>query len=257
MQQHKINVELTKKQFMQRELGIVHPTYDSELSFYQMVSNGDVAALKARNDFSTVNNKERGVLSDNPLRNLKYHIIVSITMISRFCIESGMEEQQSYNLSDYYIKAIDECTTEAQARQIHLDSIFDYATRMKNLHHNNKVMSVHCVKAMDYIYDHLHEPLQVVDVSNHLGLERSYFSKLFHSETGQTVSQFIFEKKIETAKHMLMYSDFSCGEIAEYLSFSGNSHFTSSFRKLTGKTPSEYRKLHYRKHWEDNDAQQI
>ncbi|MDO5155020.1 MAG: helix-turn-helix domain-containing protein [Eubacteriales bacterium] len=252
MQHNQMHIELMNKQFVQREYGIIHPTYDSELAFYQLVSAGDIKALEARTDYESVNSKERGILSDNPLRNLKYHIIVSITMISRFCIENGMSEQESYALSDSYIKAIDECVDEAGARKIHHDVIFDYAKRMKKLQ-KQQIISVHCIKAMDYIYDHLHENIQVADVADYLGLERSYFSKLFHREMGQTISQFIASKKIETAKQMLMYSEFTCSEIAQYLSFSDNSHFASSFHKHTGTTPSNYRKVHYRKHWTQSE----
>ncbi|MFR5028571.1 MAG: hypothetical protein ACLTDF_07185 [Coprococcus sp.] len=48
-------------------------------------------------------------------------------------------------------------------------------------------------------------------------MERSYLSKLFHKEVGQTISDYIMEKKLQTARNMLLYSDFSCTEISSIL----------------------------------------
>ena len=41
----KISNEIVKQQFVQREYGLAHSTYDNELDFYQLVSSGDVKAL--------------------------------------------------------------------------------------------------------------------------------------------------------------------------------------------------------------------
>ena len=84
------------QKFVQQEEGLVHPTYDQELEFYQMVSEGQVKWLQENNDYDTVDDKCRGVLSDDAIQNLRYHIVVTIAMISRMCIEKGMEEDESY-----------------------------------------------------------------------------------------------------------------------------------------------------------------
>ena len=138
-------------------------------------------------------------------------------MISRFCIEEGMEEMESYNLSDFYINKLDKAQTTQQVIEIHNQIIMDYAKRMRQVK-KKTVISPHCVKAMDYVYDHLHERIDVREVAEFVGVERSYLSKLFHKEVGQTISDYIMEKKLQTARNMLLYSDFSCTEISQYLS---------------------------------------
>ena len=60
--------------------------------------------------------------------------------------------------------------------------------------------------------DHLHEKIEITDIAEFVGVERSYLSKLFHKEVGQTISDYIMEKKLQTARNMLLYSDFSCTE---------------------------------------------
>ena len=55
---------------------------------------------------------------------------------------------------------------------------------------------------------------------------------------------FVLKEKIEEAKRLLRYTDKSLNAIAAYLGFSSQSHFANTFRKYSGKSPSEFRKLY-------------
>ena len=249
----KISDEIVKHQFVQREYGLAHPTYDNELDFYQLVSSGDVKALSGmlltgEEDEAVL--AARGILSEDRVRNRRYHEIVLVAMISRFCIEEGMEEMESYNLSDFYINRLDKAQTTQQIIEVHNQLIMDYAKRMRNVKKKTAI-SPHCVKSMDYVYDHLHERIDVRDVAEFVGVERSYLSKLFHKEVGQTISDYIMEKKLQTARNMLLYSDFSCTEISQYLAFASGSYFAKCFKDKYGATPKSYRRTNYRKHWKE------
>ena len=57
--------------------------------------------------------------------------------------------------------------------------------------------------------------------------------------------------KIEKAKNLLQYSDYSIVEIANYFSFASQSHFIQTFQKYTGLTPRKYRDKHFRNNWEN------
>ena len=252
----KISNEIVKQQFVQREYGLAHPTYDNELDFYQLVSSGDVKAVSGM--LQTGEEDEavlaaRGILSDDKIRNQRYHEIVLVAMISRFCIEEGMEEMESYNLSDFYINKLDKAQTERQIIDVHNQRIMDYAGRMKKVKKKASI-SPHCVRAMDYVYDHLHEKIEITDIAEFVGVERSYLSKLFHKEVGQTISDYIMEKKLQTARNMLLYSDFSCTEISQYLAFASGSYFAKCFKDKYGATPNSYRRTNYRKHWKETKS---
>ena len=84
---------LSELNFIQREYSIEHPTYDTELLFYDAVSSGNIDYLNTHYNSQDVNDITRGILSDNPLQNLKYHVVITIAMITRFCIEKGMNEK--------------------------------------------------------------------------------------------------------------------------------------------------------------------
>ena len=56
------------------------------------------------------------------------------------------------------------------------------------------------------------------------------------------ISVYIRREKIGAAKYLLSYNDYSCTDIAEYLGFATESHFSSQFAKHEGMSPKEYRR---------------
>lgn len=247
---NEIQNEFIRKQFLQRENEISHPTYNDELAFYDLIKSGDVKTLRETNNIYTTNDEKRGVLSKDPIRNLRYHQIASITMITRFCIEGGLPEQEAYGLSDMYINQLDVADSMDKLYKIQETLIFDFANRMKKVQ-KQAALSVYTRQALDYVYDNLHKPMTVSQIAKAIGVHESYLSKLFSKEMGQSLSAYIRHKRIQTAQYMLVYSDFTCAEIAQYLAFSSSSHFTSIFRQDVGISPLKYRKQHYRRHWDE------
>jgi AraC-like DNA-binding protein len=71
----------------------------------------------------------------------------------------------------------------------------------------------------------------------------SSLSKLFSEVEGITVEQFFILQKIEKAKEWLTYDEFSLGEIALNLGYSSTQHLSAQFKRLTGMTPTRFRKL--------------
>ncbi len=240
--------QLTRERFERREQELYHPTYDEELAFYDLVKSGAVEALSQKTDWDKIDAPERGELSANHVQSAKYHAVVSIAMITRFCIEGGLDEREAYHLSDLYINRVDERKTVKEIIEVQQRMAYDFAKRMKKIKTVDN-HSVHCKRALDYIYNHLHEPIQILDVAESVGLNVTYLSKLFKKETGQNLAAFIRQQKINEAKNLLIYTRASCAEIAQYLAFASSSHFTQNFKKETGITPIQYRNLYYRKHW--------
>ena len=64
--------------------------------------------------------------------------------------------------------------------------------------------------------------------------------------TGVPVSEYVLNRRIDTAKNMLLYSEYSASQISEILTFSSQSHFIRVFKKKEGMTPREYKVLHDR-----------
>ena len=189
-----------------------------------------------------------GTLSQNPLRNLTYHFIITVAFLTRYCIEGGMEMEEAFNLSDIYIRSADRCQREQEINVLHRQVIDDFTQRMQMIQKKPRYPKPVLV-ALDYIYDHLHTKITLQALAEAVHLSPSHLSKLFHREMGLTISDYIRKKRVEAAGNMLKFSDYSCAEIANYLCFSSESHFIQIFKKEMGKTPKQYRALFFRKNW--------
>lgn len=242
--------ELTYKAFLNREYNFRHSPFEKEFEFYDCVKSGNTDSVLRL--MTPLAGSGSGQLSEDSLRNLKYHFIVTVALITRFCVEGGMEMESAYTLSDLYILKMDKCVNEEQVHALHREVVLDFTEHMNRIA-REEVYSKPVIMAMDYIYDNLHSPIALEDIAEYTGVSPSYMSRLFHSEVGVTVSVYIAVKRVETAGNMLRFSDYSLSDIGNYLAFSSSSHFICTFKKYTGMTPGEFRKRYYRSNWEDKN----
>lgn len=241
------NRDLNYRLFVQKESGFTRTAFLSEFERYAVISSGDVDGVK-RNMARVRKNffEGKGELSDNPVRNVMYHFVVSVAMVSRVCVEAGMNHDKAYTLSDIYIRKGDKLSTVEGIIDLLEEMQVDFAKRMRELK-KEEAYSIHIRKSVDYIQEHLQEKLSVKEIAERAGLSSDYFAKLFYKEMGVTVKDYVAEAKISTAANMLMYSDYTYLDIALALGFSSQSAFISVFKKYRGMTPKEYRNLHYKK----------
>ncbi len=237
--------ELNYRLYVQKMNGFTRLPFSSEMARYIDIQQGNVEAVRER--FSKVRknfSEGKGQLSDDPIRNLRYHLVVSVAVIARVCVAGGMGHDEAYTLGDIYIRKADVCNDYEGILDIFEEMRIDYAQRMHDMR-KTTVISLHIRKCIDYIYEHLHEDLSVKTLSAVVGLETSYLSKLFSKETGSTIKHFVTKARINTAENLLKYSDHPCSEIAFALGFSSQSAFISVFKKENGITPRQYREQYY------------
>lgn len=82
-----------------------------------------------------------------------------------------------------------------------------------------------------------------------VGVEYSYLSHLFSAMEGTSIEKYLINLKIERAKELLIYDELNNSEIAYQLGYSSLQHFSTQFKKATGLTPTDFRKirpLHHR-----------
>lgn len=240
-----INRELLYKEFVQRENDFIRAPYNPELEFYSCIKEGNIEKIKQLCEEPLGDKKGLGELCDNPLQNIKYHFVVTAALAARYCIEGGLDMNKAYSVSDFYIHKADACTTIKDVSDLHYIMCLDYTVRMNRLS-TATICSQPVVKCIDYICDKLHTRITIETLSEHVGVNPSYLSKLFKKETGKTISDYIQDKKIETACNMLVYSDFTPSEISSILAFHSQSYFTEVFRKKMGITPKKYQAQNFR-----------
>ncbi len=79
------------------------------------------------------------------------------------------------------------------------------------------------------------------------GLSYQYVSSLFSSMEGITIEKFIIHQKIEKVKELIVYDELTLSEIAYRLGYSSVQHLSNQFKKVTGLSPSYFKKLKSKK----------
>ena len=228
--------------YVNRENEFQHHGYEEELKQYLMMQSGDPAAVE---ESQRMMRKTMEVgLSADPIRNAQYLFVANITLATRFAIEGGLDSETAYNTSDMYIRKLDQCLTDEEVMDLHREMYSFFVTKMAAKRKENTFTRA-VAEGIEYIETNLHMPIRIDEVAEHVNLSAGYYSVLFHRETGETFSDYVLRRRIETARNMLRYSDYSSTEISEILAFSSQSYFISCFKKATKMTPSEYRRRYY------------
>lgn len=226
-----------------------------ELRFYDHVRMGAVEYVSDKMDEITkkIQTPYLGVYSDDPVRNIRYHVIEMAVLTSHFCLQGGMDAAVAYNMADAYIRQADKMTSERELIRLIKKMMVDFTKKMKQ-QSRNQICSKNIMIAIDYIQKHMYEKVTAVDVARRCELNPSYLSRLFKEEMGMGLSEYIRCEKIGVAKHLLKYTEESLMDIANALAFSSQSHFGKVFHDFVGMTPKEYRdKYFYRVIEEVND----
>lgn len=80
-------------------------------------------------------------------------------------------------------------------------------------------------------------------ISEKLGYDYSYLANIFSVVKGITIQQYIIMHKIERVKELLLYDELSLNQISHQMHYSSVAHLSSQFKKVTGLTPSYFKKL--------------
>lgn len=101
--------------------------------------------------------------------------------------------------------------------------------------------------AMIYISEHLSENITLDDLAKVANMNKTYFSTMFKKIAGKTVWDYILSARVELAISYLVKdkADYNITEICGLCGFNNAAAFNKTFKKMTGKTPSEFKKSKY------------
>jgi len=150
-----------------------------------------------------------------------------------------MDAEEALTLSDSYIRKSEMLTSIEQITNLNYRMVMEYAERMERLHYGTPSKLV--AEVTNYIFKHLSEPITVEGIARALCRGRSRLSTDFKKESGENLSDYILKRKVEEGKRVLRYTERPLVDIALYLGFSSQSHFSRVFKKYSGLTPNEYR----------------
>jgi AraC family transcriptional regulator len=94
----------------------------------------------------------------------------------------------------------------------------------------------------DYMHAHLAERITLEDLAREVAMSRFHFLRLFSATTGLSPMQFLTELRIHTARRYLTTSDEPIRLLGKRTGFASASHFSATFTKIVGCSPSSYRR---------------
>lgn len=99
-------------------------------------------------------------------------------------------------------------------------------------------------RIIELLEENVHENLSIDELCTKLNYNKSYLFRQFKATTGRSIMTYYVNLKIEGAKKLLRESDMTVVQIANAYSFDSPNYFSKTFKKLTGHTPTNYRKIH-------------
>ena len=231
---------LSYQEYLERESDVRHHTYEEERYQFDLLQAGDPRAMEEFDRRSRRSESDTGTVSDDPLRNKKYLTVCCIASACRAAIQGGLDAKRAYRASDLYIRKMDVMENIEEIEALSRDAFCFYLCEVQKLD-KKRTFSRPVAQCLDYIYNHLHQPITLQELADACGLSQGYLSTVFKEELGLPVSAYIMAKRMEAARNMLRYSEYSSADISAILAFSSQSHFIRAFKKYVGQTPKAYR----------------
>lgn len=187
-------------------------------------------------------NASTGITSKESLRSLKNIFVTSVALISRTAISAGMDYDYALTLSDAYIRDMENETSERNIPPLIGIMMLDFCTQIADLNKPQECSPL-TVAILDDVQRHLHDTLTVDAIAHRLERSCSYISHTFEKDMHTPLKRYILQQKIKEARYLLTTTKHTISEISVLLGFSSQSHFQTAFKRITGQTPSEYRKF--------------
>ena len=222
------------------EEALYHHTYQEERKLLDCVREGNVdGALRYTRSMDV----DLGKLSEKEINHWRNAAIVGITLCTRAAIEGGISPSVAYRLSDFYIQKCDSCKDIARLLAYRNQAVQELTTRVAEKK-QDRTSSSYVEQCRDYVNKHYREKIYLNDIADALGISSGYLSRLFRTEMGMCLQDYITFVRIEHAANLLTYSEESIADIAEYVSFSSQSYMGKMFKAYKGVTPRKYREQH-------------
>lgn len=106
----------------------------------------------------------------------------------------------------------------------------------------NNIQDFYIQSTVDFIENHYMEEISVEDMALNLGLNRSYFSKIFKKGTHKSPQDFLIQYRINKACELLRSTRLSITQISHLVGYNNQFHFTRAFKNIMNLPPQEWRK---------------
>ena len=105
----------------------------------------------------------------------------------------------------------------------------------------NSLRDFYIKEAFSFIEQNFQNDISVEDIAASCGLNRSYFGKIFHENTGKSPQDFLITYRMTKAAELLKLTDFSIADIGNAVGYPNQLHFSRAFKNVYGASPRQWR----------------
>ncbi|MBE6036640.1 MAG: AraC family transcriptional regulator [Clostridiales bacterium] len=212
--------------------------YAVENELMQIVSQGlSHKAEVAMAAFSPTAFERRAV---EPIRDLKNYCIIMNTLLRKAAENGGVHPIYLDKVSSSFAHKIEQISSTEGLHSLMGEMLRSYCRLVRK--NSTRSYSSPVQKAIVRIEANLNMELSLKILADSQNISASYLSGLFKKETGQTITEYINEKRIKLAQHLLRTSHLQIQTVAQHCGIPDVNYFSKVFKKYVGKTPKEYRK---------------
>lgn len=215
----------------------VEERYAVENQLLQAISQGLTHKVEMLvGSFSVSQYEKRAV---DPIRNMQNYCIIMNTLLRKAVENGSVHPFYIDRLSSDFGRKIEQITSIDSAKKLQRDMIHKYCLLVKN--HSMQGYSLLVQKVITCIDTDLTADLTLNTIASNMNVNASYLSTLFKRETGNTLTEYVNEKRIQHGILLLHSTSLQIQTIASYCGIPDVNYFTKLFKKKVGKTPKEYR----------------
>jgi YesN/AraC family two-component response regulator len=182
--------------------------------------------------------KDIKILLDEDLDILKLYIASKITSFVAISIKRGLPKDEAELIKKKYYTRIAQCRNKEELTNDQFQIVKELieATNRYSLHRYSPIVKM----AIEYIHNNKFTFIFSKDVSDAIKVNRSYLSKKFSEEVGETITDYIHRIKMDLAIELMQSNVYRFNEIAELLGYANYPYFSKVFKKIHSKTPHAY-----------------
>lgn len=219
------------------DMELIEQRYECEAELLYAISHGQIHKANAiLTAFSPGQVDQR---TANPLRNTKNYAIISNTLMRKAAQQGGVHPYYIDQLSTAIAKRIEQTLTVEETQQLLFSMAHKYCLLVKN--HSMKDYSLPVQRVILRTDAEIAGDLSLGAHARHIGVNASYLSSLFKKETGMTLTEYVNARRVDYAIFLLNSTSMQIQTIAQHCGLTDVNYFTRTFRRLTGKTPTQYR----------------
>ena len=177
--------------------------------------------------------------SSSPLRNAKNYSIIMNTLLRKAAEGGGVHPVYLDRVSSDFARKIEELSVLSACPALMSEMFVTYCRLVRK--HSIRNYSPTVQKAILLIDSDLSAPLSLSNIAAAQGVSEGYLATVFKKETEKTVTEYVREKRMKHAAHLLTTTRLQVQTIALHCGIMDVQYFSKLFKKQTGKTPKEYR----------------